>query len=88
VRVKWSHPYDNSDSITAYKIEAMKNDGQWVTVCSEQDASIVVTLQCLVPMSLLHFDFSLPFKHITQFRASAYNVNGWGETSQPNTTGA
>jgi len=88
VRVQWTHPYDNSDSVTAYKIEALDNSSQWQTVCSENDASIVVTLQCTVPMSLLNFDFSLPFKTIVQFRASAFNVNGWGETSDPNTAGA
>jgi len=64
VRVTWTHPYDNSDTVTGYKIEALRNDGVWTTVCSELDSSIVITRQCIVQMSQLHFDFALPFKHI------------------------
>jgi hypothetical protein len=39
-------------------------------------------------MSLLHFNFGLPFLSVVKFRASALNANGWGETSDPNTVGA
>ena len=62
IRVEWNKPYENSDTITAYKIEGLRLDNTWITVCS--DSSIVALLKCVVPMSILHDDFSLAFKHI------------------------
>jgi len=32
--------------------------------------------------------FNLNFQELIELRASAYNVNGWGEASDPNTAGA
>lgn len=32
--------------------------------------------------------YNKEFEDLVQFRVTAYNVNGWGESSEPNTDGA
>ena len=91
VQITWAQPNDNSDPITAYKIEIQLLNGSWLqdtTDCNGSSSIIMSQMYCVVPMSTLTSTYSLVFGDLVVARASAYNVNGWGLPSIPNTSGA
>jgi hypothetical protein len=89
LRVEWTEPFDNSDEITEYEIEAKTSSGDWLSICDGSDAQVVATLRCIVDMSVLTepTTFGLVFEDMVEVRVAARNVNGLGEYSSPNTSG-
>jgi hypothetical protein len=54
VKVKWEAPDDRGSEITAYRVKVLASDGLTLIesdLCHNSDASLVVTLQCYIPMS-------------------------------------
>jgi hypothetical protein len=88
--VQWDKPDENSDTITEYRIEAQLADTTWTEICDGTDATIISNLGCLIPMSTFWepTTFNKDYLDLVQFRITAYNVNGWGLASEPNTSGA
>lgn len=89
----WTAPNNNSAEITAYKIEILDQAGlnwqQETTDCDGTSPFVVGNRSCVIPMSVFYAaPFSLALDDLIVVRASAYNFNGWGPTSVPNTVGA
>lgn len=66
VKIQWSSPNNNGNIITAYKIEILQSDlVTWTedtTNCNGALPSIVSSLQCIIPMSVLTtIPYSLAF---------------------------
>lgn len=54
VKVKWEAPDDRGSEITAYRVKVLASDGLTLIesdLCHNSDSSLVVTLQCYIPMS-------------------------------------
>lgn len=87
LQVEWLAPYDNAQTITAYKIEIAYGTGQWAeeaASCDASGAAIMADLKCVIPLSALRAaPFNLAYGDLIQVRASAYNSYGWGATSDP-----
>jgi hypothetical protein len=82
--VSWTAPYDNAQTITAYKIEVQYGTdwSEETAGCDASDATIMSNMYCIIPLSALRATpFDLVYGDLLQARASAYNVYGWGETS-------
>ena len=47
LRVEWTAPFDNSDEIIAYSIEAQEKDGDWTEICDGTDPTVVSTQRCI-----------------------------------------
>lgn len=59
------------------------------TNCDGSDSTIVSNLQCSIPMStLLLTPYFLTRGDLVTVIVAAYNSNGWGADSDPNTFGA
>ena len=86
----WTEPYFNSDTITQYKIEAQLPTSDWLEVCDGTDATIIEHAGCVVSMDTFWepTTFNKDYNDLVQFRVTAYNVNGWGLSSDANTDGA
>jgi hypothetical protein len=63
VIVTWTAPYNYSDSITQYLIEAQTSNGTWSSVCDGQDPTTMSKTSCVVRMSVFtdQSTFNLPF---------------------------
>jgi len=86
VKVTFAAPHDNSQTITAYKIEVKYNPWQEETAsCSGGDATIMGNMYCIIPMATLRAaPYNLTYGDPVQVRAQAYNAYGWGATSEVN----
>jgi hypothetical protein len=84
LEIDFTAPSDNSETITAYKIEIL-HAGGWdeeLTDCDGSQAAIVSNLQCVIPMSAFLVDpFYMAFDDVIEVRIQAYNAYGWGATS-------
>jgi hypothetical protein len=84
--VSWAAPYDNAQTITAYKVEVAYG-GNWAEEtggCDASDSTVMANMQCIIPLSALRASpFNLVYGDLLQVRVSAYNDYGWGETSDP-----
>lgn len=89
VAASWQAPDSNYDPITAYLVLFLQSDGQYseeTTHCPSSDTSLVGSLTCSVPLSVLRAPpYSLGYGAEVLFTVSAYNVYGWSLTSQVNT---
>lgn len=90
LRVSWVKPDSNSDEITAYRVEALLPSGLWSEICDGSRAVVVTSQGCIIPMSTFWdgATYKKNYGDLVQFRVTAFNVNGWGKSSLPNTTGA
>lgn len=90
IRVTWAEPDDNSDTITAYMIEAQLPTLEWAEICDGTDSTVVTNKGCIIPMSTFWdtLTYNKVYNDLVQFRVTAYNVNGWGASSSANTEGA
>ena len=90
MRVEWTAPFDNSDEIIAYLIEAQEQDGDWTEICDGTDPTVVATQRCIQDMNVFvdPATFNLAFEDTVYVRVSAENVNGVGDVSVPNVDGA
>jgi hypothetical protein len=88
VRVDFVAPYDNAETITAYKIEIKYNPWAEATAtCSGSDATIMANLYCIIPMATLRAaPFNLVYGDPIEVRAQAYNAYGWGLVSPTTST--
>jgi hypothetical protein len=88
VRLAWSAPAANNDPITAYRVEILQKDGGYaeeLTHCNGADATIVASATCIVPFTVLRASpYLLVQGDAVRFTVAAYNVYGWGATSQLN----
>lgn len=86
VKVTLVAPSDNSETISAYKVE-FAHGASWSeasTACDGSSATVLSNMYCIVPMSTLRAaPFSLVFDDAIQVRAQAYNAYGWGDVSDP-----
>jgi hypothetical protein len=82
--VSWVAPYDNAQTIVAYKVEVAYG-GNWAEEtgsCDASDAVVISNMQCIIPLSAIRAaPFNLVYGDLLQVRASAYNDYGWGDTS-------
>lgn len=83
VKITFTSPYDNAQTILAYKIEVKYNPWQEESVsCSGADATIMSSFFCIMPMSTLRGPpYNLTYGEAIQVRAQAYNAYGWGAVS-------
>ena len=97
VKIQWTAPYNNADTITKYKIEILTDTDatapsayiESTSFCDGSTASALSSLSCLVPMSaLITSPYSLDYLEKVTVRASAYNYYGWSVVSPSNTAGA
>lgn len=86
----WSEPDSNSDEITEYRIEAQLPSLEWSEICDGTDTTVVQNKGCIIPMFTFWeaTTYNKDYNDLVQFRITAYNVNGWGQSSSPNTDGA
>ena len=90
IRVQWTAPFNNAEEITKYKIEAESKTGDWIEICTLNNiASMLITTRCIEPMQTFvdPTGLNLVFGDIVKVRVSAFNKNGWGLESIPNTQG-
>jgi hypothetical protein len=92
VKISWTAPSDNSDTITSYKILIRESDGitysEETTNCDGLDSTIRTNRECYVPLTTLRTDFGLEYGDLVVARARATNSIGDGQYSQPNSAGA
>lgn len=82
-------PASNGAEIESYSIE-FNTDSGWQTSgdCDgSNDAQVVLTRTCTVPMTTFSDTFGLTFDQLIQVRVSATNSIGISEYSVVNTTG-
>ena len=86
VRATITAPNDNSEPITAYRLE-IAHGASWseeLASCDGGGAQVLADLTCLIPMSaLLAAPFELVYADLIQVRAQAANAYGWGDLSDP-----
>jgi len=90
LRVEWVAPYANSDTITAYQLQALKKDGAtWFNICDGSNATVVSLKKCIEPMATFYdpLKLNLAFQDLIKVKVLAINVNGPGSYSDSNTTG-
>lgn len=93
VKISWTSPSSNYDTITAYNIEILdKANSAWSTETANCDGSnsiILANLYCIIPMTTLYASpFNLEYNDLVEVRISAYNQFGWSAESDTNTVGA
>jgi hypothetical protein len=92
VKISWTAPTDNSDSITSYEILIREQGGSQFSAtadCNGADSAVVAARFCLVPLTTLTAaPYSLVFGDLVAARARAINSIGAGQYSQPNAVGA
>ena len=93
VKILWTAPNSNSDTITAYKIEIVDHTlttwSQDLVHCDGTNSIIKSNLYCIVPMSvLITSPFNLLYAELVGVRISAQNTYGWSVVSVTNTVGA
>jgi len=93
VFVSWSAPYNNGATISKYSILIYnKINAAWVediAYCDGRLPSIVASLRCLFPMSVIRDTYGYNFKDLVTAKLQAYNVYGWSISySEVNAFGA
>ncbi|CDW74138.1 pa14 multi-domain protein [Stylonychia lemnae] len=92
IKVSWLPPNANGDPITQYKIEiANVLTSYWgtSTYCDGTSNQVLTNLYCILPMSIFtEVPYSYLYTNVVKFRISAANSYLFGETSDPNTSGA
>ena len=94
VVVTWAYPpTDNGSAVTAYKVSLLASDGITYTEdavnCDGSLGSIVSATACSIPITSLEASPYLLAQGDTVVAVvEAYNVNGWGDPSDPNPSGA
>ena len=91
VKIQWVEPSSNGEAISAYKIEIQHDNGNWIeetTTCSGSSSTVIAALSCVISMNTLTSTYGLLFGEIVAVRVSAYNINDWSATSDPNVSGA
>ena len=94
IKVSWTKPYDNEQTITAYHLQFADATGSsWIdelTYCDGSKATIVSSRSCIIPMSVFRAaPFNYVFRDLVKVKAKAYNSFGWAlEFSPANTVGA
>lgn len=91
IRISWTSPYSNSESISEYEILIQAQNGELYNSerCNGSSASVLTTRECFVPLSVLRAaPFSLEFDELISVKARAYNQFGWAEFNQLNDEGA
>lgn len=89
ILVSWQQPNSNANPITQYLVEAKLASELWAKIC-DSTPTVVATMQCVTSMPL-YWDaatYNKQLGELVQFRVSAFNLNGWGPASDPNTIGA
>jgi hypothetical protein len=85
VKISWTAPDDNSDSITSYHILILKSDGieyaEDTTNCDGTDSTIVSSTQCLVLLTDLRTNFGLAYGNLVVVKVRASNSLGDGTYS-------
>ncbi len=93
VKITWSIPANNGNSLTAYKIEILNlAENAWsetTATCNGAQNSVFLARECIVPMStLIAAPFNLVLDSLVKVRVSAINAAGAGTVSSTNTVGA
>jgi len=92
VRIRWVKPYENSESINAYKILILQSNGVYselLSYCDGTQAVIILQSYCDIPMASLRASpYSLSQNSLVIAKASAKNIFGWAQFSTPNVDGA
>lgn len=91
IKIAWSAPNSNHESIDAYKVEIIDSTGAYVesSACYGNSSVVMSNLYCLIPMtSFWTSPFSLPQGTIVQAKVSAHNSRGWSNPSSINSAGA
>lgn len=95
VIISWPLPTsDGSSTILGYRVKIKRNDGIFVedTVncdgMGSQQATILTSRQCSIPMSKLTGDYALPQGQLVVAVVEANNVIGYSVPSAENTVGA
>ena len=83
--ITWEQPYDNSETIVAYKILIQQSNGQFsedVAHCDGSQAATIAALSCNIPMSTLTAaPYNLVQNALVVVRAAALNSIGWSDLS-------
>lgn len=90
--VKWHKPYDNSATITKYRIVFRNQLSQLLPIlthCDGADPTIISTLSCTIPMTVFNtHPFFLSIGDLIAGQAEAYNNIGYSNPSNLNIIGA
>jgi len=64
VKISWTEPDDNYDSITSYTVEVKDSGGVWqddLTNCDGSQPLILAQLYCIIPMSVFSGTWGLSY---------------------------
>jgi hypothetical protein len=87
VKIVFTAPADNGDTITGYEIEIQYSDGttyaEETTSCDGSDGTIMTNMYCTIPMATLRNagSYNLVYGDLVVVRARAYNSIGYGDYS-------
>ena len=91
VKISWSAPNANSETIDAYEILIRKDDGstfEATSSCDGSSATVVSSRTCVVSMNtLLWSEYLLDLNDLVVVKGRAHNVIGWGSYSTENSSG-
>ncbi len=92
IRISWAKPYENSETIDAYKILILQTNGVYSELmdhCNGSNDVIILQKYCDIPMlNLRALPYSLSQNALVVAKASAKNIFGWAQFSVPNVDGA
>lgn len=93
VKISWSYPTDNYDTVTAYDIQIQAANSSFLnqaTYCDGNQTAIVTNRYCHVPMTILRETgtFNLAYNSLVVVRIRARNTIERGDFSDVNAVGA
>ena len=92
VKFEWLEVEANFNEITAYQVIISDDQGDYIEepiYCDASEYLIVATRWCKIPEIVLRSEpYNLAFDTMIEAKVKAWNINGWGEYSDPNTSGA
>jgi hypothetical protein len=94
VRIAWTEPASNGETISAYIIKIKTNAGAWSTTsdCDGSSSTVITNKYCIVPMATLADDlggtYALAFDALVEVTLSATNSIDSSSPSTANTAGA
>ena len=92
IEIRWTAPFNNYESLDAYRVAVKGSSGAFIEDLSNCDASkpeIMVELRCRIPVSaLVAAPYSLPPGAVVVAKVQARNARGWGPFSEENSSGA
>ena len=92
IEIAWTVPFNNYESIVAYRVAVQTSTGAFEEEpisCDASSTAIMDEMACRIPVAtLVAGTFSLTAGDVVVAKVQAQNARGWGPLSVANTVGA